>query len=65
MKFQRANPLIKVFLFISILIFTLGQAENCYCKLTPQVIYRIHGLNFGPYTREGQDPNYGTVISEQ
>ncbi|MEA5077512.1 MAG: glycosyl hydrolase family 17 protein [Anaerolineaceae bacterium] len=31
---------------------------------TPSVAYKIVGLDFGPYTRAGQNPNEGTVISE-
>lgn len=28
-------------------------------------IYKIYGLNFGPYTKVGQNPDLGTVISEE
>lgn len=31
----------------------------------PTPIYKVYGLNFGPYTEEGQDPTYGTVITEE
>lgn len=65
MKGIKINLVSKIFLCTFILMFTLGQIENCSCKPIPQVIYKIYGLNFGPYTREGQDPNYGTIISEQ
>ena len=32
---------------------------------TPNIAYQVHGLNFGPYTKEGQNPDYGTVIDEE
>ncbi|MEM3526700.1 MAG: glycosyl hydrolase family 17 protein, partial [Candidatus Jordarchaeaceae archaeon] len=28
-------------------------------------VSKVYGLNFGPYTEEGQDPTYGTVITEE
>lgn len=30
----------------------------------PIVSYRVYGLNFGPYVRDGQNPDWGTQISE-
>ncbi len=29
---------------------------------TPSVQYKIFGLNYGPFTQEGQNPNEGTII---
>ncbi len=29
------------------------------------VLYKVYGLNFGPYTKEGQDPNHGTAVSAE
>jgi len=31
----------------------------------PQPHYVMYGLNFGPYTREGQDPNFNTLVTEE
>lgn len=31
---------------------------------TPVVAYKTYGLNFGPYTKDGQNPDFGTQISE-
>ena len=32
---------------------------------TPTAIYKVVGLNFGPYTETGQSPDLGTVISAE
>jgi exo-beta-1,3-glucanase (GH17 family) len=31
---------------------------------TPSSTYKVFGINFGPYTEEGQNPDLGTVISQ-
>ncbi|MFW6110288.1 MAG: glycosyl hydrolase family 17 protein [Patescibacteria group bacterium] len=31
---------------------------------TRSIVYKVYGLDFGPYTEEGQNPEYGTVIGE-
>jgi len=35
-----------------------------FTKIT-QIIYKLHGLDFGPYVKEGQNPKKGTVISKE
>lgn len=58
----------KVYKLIVLLLFCLflmGQAGCPGCRASVGPITKVYGLNFGPYTKEGQDPNYGTVIGEQ
>jgi exo-beta-1,3-glucanase (GH17 family) len=50
-----------------ILIFLSGiiGCESVVPNIEPGVPEKVYGFNFGPYTKNGQDPNYGTVISKE
>lgn len=46
---------------------TIDYYKNitAHFKEIPQVTYKIYGLDFSPYTEEGQNPNYGYKMSEE
>lgn len=65
------NGMKRLFLFLVIvmllagLIGCSGVVPELEEVSEPEAPEKVYGLNFGPYTKDGQDPNYGTVISKE
>ncbi len=51
-------------LFVARYVVGLDMSGTDWCGSTNSVAYKVYGLNFSPYM-DGQDPNHGSVISEE